>query len=431
MAAPATPTFRLNWLNIHYKKVDNIHNASIKASPVLARMRFEKSGGEAVAQPFTLNSYRGDSGNFQAAQTVGSQADFRNSSKYRWQVPLGLHTGSITVEFRDIALSRTDQDAAARALKHEVDQVFKQRASNIMRLWFGPLGSYIGSGTVANATVASGVATFDNRHDVADIFPGDVVSFAATDGTSGSVVGSPGYVVKVESEISGSTSGRFSVSPDSNGTVGNPTGVSDGTYFVFKYGNFDSASPTSKITPIQAYLPATPATTDLHNVKRSAHTLLSGLRVPDDTMAGRTIGSKIKLFIASAMNLAGVDGSSIDTVVLNPLEWQEAEEEYSTTVSRSLSSTTDDGFSELVVNTPRGETKLLADPHCPQGVMFFFSMGELCFSSPTGTIAMWADQEGSIIRRKETELVYEMTPVSLIASTMRAPFAHGRQSTSV
>jgi hypothetical protein len=44
---------------------------------------------------------------------------------------------------------------------------------------------------------------------------------------------------------------------------------------------------------------------------------------------------------------------------------------------------------------------------------------------------MWADQEGSIIRRKETELVYEMTPVSLIASTMRAPFAHGRQSTSV
>ncbi len=63
--------------------------------------------------------------------------------------------------------------------------------------------------------------------------------------------------------------------------------------------------------------------------------------------------------------------------------------------------------------------------------MFFFSMGELCFHSPTGTIAMWADQEGSIVRRKETELVYEMTPVSLIASTMRAPFAHGRQSTSV
>jgi hypothetical protein len=428
MAAPATPTFRLNWLNIHYKKLDNVHNASIKASPVLNRMRFEKAGGDGIAIPFTLNSYRGDSGNFQAAQAVANQADFRNSAKYRWNVPLGLHTGSVTVEFRDIALSSTDQDAAARALQHETDQVFKQRASNIMRLWFGPLGSYVGSGTW---TVASGVVTSTNRLDVADIFPGDVVSFSATDGTSGSVVGSPGYVTKVEGEIAASASGRFSVSPNSNGTVGNPVGVADGTYYVFKYGNFDSASPTSKITPLQAYLPATPATTDLHNVKRSAHTLLSGLRVPDVTMAGRTIGSKIKLFIASAMNTAGVDGSSIDTVVLNPIEWQEAEEEYSTTVSRNVVNKTSDGFSELVVNTPRGETRLVADPHCPQGTMFFLAMGDLCFWSPTGTIAMWADQEGSIVRRKETELVYEMTPVSLIASTMKAPFAHGRQSTSV
>lgn len=428
MAAPATPTFRLNWLNIHYKKLENIHNASIKASPVLNRMKFEKSGGESIARPFELNGYRGDSGNFQAAQTVANQADFRNSSKYRWQVPLGLHTGSITVEFRDVALSKSDQDAAARELQHTTDGVFRQRASNMMRLWFGPLGSYVGSGTW---TVASGVVTSTNRMDVADIFPGDVVSFSATDGTSGSVVGAPGYVVKTEADITSSTSGRFSVSASSNGTVGNPAGVADGTYYVFKYGNFDASNPNSKITPLQAYIPATPATTDLHNVKRSQHTLLSGLRVPDATMAGRSIGSKIKLFIASAMNLAGVDGSSIDTVVLNPLEWQEAEEEYSTTVSRNVVNKTSDGFSEIVVNTPRGETRLVADPHCPQGVMFFLSMGELCFYSPTGTIAMWADLEGSIIRRKETELVYEMTPVSLIATTMGAPFAHGRQSTTV
>lgn len=426
MAAPATPTFRLNWLNAHYKDVDNVHNASIKASPILNRMRFEKAGGESINVPFTLNGYRGDSGNFQAAQTVANQADFRNSSKYRWSVPLGLHTGSVTIEFRDIALSRSDQDAAARALQNEMDPVFKQRASNIMRLWFGPLGSYIGSTT---ATVASGVVTFANRMDVADVFPGDVVSFSATDGTSGSVVGSPGYVVKTESEIASSVTGRFSVSPNSNGTVGNPAGVADGTYYVFKYGNFDSTSPTSKITPLQAYLPATPATTDLHNVKRSQHTLLSGLRVPDATMQGRSIGSKIKTFIAHAMNLAGVDG--LDTVALNPLEWAEAEEEYTTTVSRDVSRKTEDGFSEIVVNTPRGETRLVADPHCPTGNMFFLTMSDLTFYSPTGTIAMWADQEGSIIRRKETELVYEMTPVSLIAFTMKAPFAHGRQSTTV
>lgn len=428
MAAPATSVFRFNWLNLHYKKLQNIHTPSILASPVLKRMRFETCGGEGVAAPFVLNGYRGDSGNFQAAQTIANQADFRNSAKYRWQVPLGMFPGSVTVEFRDIALSRSDQDASARALKFETDLVFRQRASNIMRLWFGPLGSYVGS---AQWTVADGVVTSTNRMDLATIFPGDVVSFSAADGTSGSTVGSPGYVTKVEGEISGSASGRFSMSATSNGTVGNPAGVANGTYFVFKYGNFDSASPTSKITPIQAYLPATPASTDLHNVKRSTHTLLSGLRVPDSEMAGRSIGSKIKTFIANAMNLVELNGSSIDTVVLNPLEWQEAEEEYTTTVSRGVSNKAADGFSAMIVNTPRGETEILADPHCPQGTMFFFSMNELCFATPTGTIAMWADQEGSIIRRKENELVYEMTPVSLIASTMRAPFAHGRQSTSV
>jgi hypothetical protein len=428
MAAPATPTFQLNWLNIWYKRLDRVHNASIKASPVLNRMRFEKSGGEAVAQPFTLNSYRGDSGNFAAAQTVSSQSEFRNSAKYRWQVPVGTYVGSVTIEHRDIALSKTDRDAAARALQNETDQDFKQRASNIMRLWFGPLGSYIGSGT---ATVASGVVTFANRMDVRDIFPGDIVSFSAADGTSGSVVGSPGYVVKTESEVASSATGRFSVSASSNGTVGNPAGLIDGTYYVFKYGEFDSASPTAKITPIQAYLPATPSTADLHNVKRSQHTLLSGLRVPDSVMAGRTIGSKIKLFIANAQNLAGVDGSQIKTVVLNPLEWQEAEEEFSSTVKRDVSKATSDGFSSMKINTANGETELLADPHCPAGVMFFFSMDQLCFHTPTGTIAQWADEEGSIIRRKETELVYEMTPVSYIASVMQAPYAHGRQSTTV
>lgn len=395
---------------------------------MLNRLRFEKSGGEAVAQPFTLNSYRGDAGVFAAAQTVSSQADFRNSAKYRWQVPLGTYVGSVTIEHRDIALSKTDRDAAARALQNETDQVFKQRASNIMRLWFAPLGSYIGSGT---ATVAAGVVTFSNRMDVKDIFPGDIVSFASTDGTSGSVTGSPGYVVKTESDIASSTSGRFSVSASSNGSVGNPSGVADGTYYVFKYGEFDSASPTAKITPIQAYLPATPATSDLHNVKRSQHTLLSGLRVPDATMAGRSIASKIKLFIASAQNLAGVDGREIDTVVLNPLDWQEAEEEFTSTVSREVSSTTSDGFSEMTINTANGRTKLVSEPHCPQGTMFFFAMKQLCFHTPTGTIAQWADEEGSIIRRKETELVYEMTPVSYIASVMEAPYAHGRQSTTV
>lgn len=429
MAAPATPTFALNWLNTWFKRLDRVHNASILASPVLADMTFVKTGGEQIAQPFTLNGHRGESGNFAAAQTIAGQTGFRNSAKYRWLVPYGTYVGSVQVEHRDIALSRQDRDAAARSLENETNMAFKQRASNIMRLFFASLGNYVGTGTLA-----SGVFTFDagQRENAALIFQGDMVEFATTDGTSGSVTGSPGFVTKSESEVASASTGRISVSATSaTGSVGNPTGVADGTYHIFRYGEFNSSDTTAILTPLQAYLPSAPASTELHNVNRARDSRLSGLRMPDAQLQGRSIGSKIKLFIANAQVVAGVDGAEIDTVILNPLDWQEAEEEFTTTVNRQPAEVGEDGFSRMYINTANGRTKLVSEPHCPQGVMFFIASGQLVFHSPTGMIAQWADEEGSIVRRKETELVYEMVPVSYLAPVMQAPYAHGRASTTI
>jgi len=428
MAAPATPTFILNWTNIWYKKLDRAHNASILASATLSDMRFETTGGDSVAQPFTLSGDRGDAGNFQAAQFVASQSEFRNSAKYRWQVPYSEYHGSIQIAHRDIALSRTDRDAAVRARQNEVDMAFKQRASNMMRLWFAAIGSQLGT-----ATLAAGVLTFADRHIAAKLFRGDVVSLATNDGdTAGQVVtGSPGFVVKSESEVAAANTGRVSLSQSSNGAVANPAGVPDGSYRVFRYGEYNSSNTNSNIIPITAYLPAAPATTDLFNVRRQDDTRLSGLRVPDAVLAGRSIGSKIKNWIAQASDIGGIDGSEIDTVTLNPIDWQLAEEEFSSTVTRSPVEVGEDGFSRMYINTANGRTKLVNEKHCPQGTMFFFASNQLCFHSPTGNIAQWLDEEGSIIRRKETEPVYEMNPVSYLATIMESPYAHGRASTTI
>jgi hypothetical protein len=428
MAAPATPTFILNWTNIWYKKLDRMHNASILASATLNDMEFVTTGGDSVAQPFTLNGHRGDAGNFQAAQTVASQSEFRNSAKYRWQVPYSEYHGSIQIAHRDIALSRTDRDAATRARQNEVDMAFKQRASNMMRLWFADLGSRIGS-----AVLAAGVLTFTDRHLAAKLFRGDMVSLASNVGdTAGQVVtGAPGFVVKSESEVAAANTGKVSISSVSLGTVGNPAGVVDGTYSVFRYGEYNSANTSANIIPIQAYLPAAPATTDLFNVRRQDDTRLSGLRVPDAVLAGRSIGSKIKNWIAQASDIGGIDGSEIDTVILNPIDWQLAEEEFSSTVSRSPVEVGEDGFSRMYINTANGRTKLVNEKHCPQGTMFFLASKQICFHSPTGNIAQWLDEEGSIIRRKESEPVYEMNPVSYLATIIQSPYAHGRASTTV
>lgn len=428
MAAPASATFILNWTNIWYRRLDRVHNASILASPTLADMEFATTGGASVATPFTLNGHRGDAGDFAAAQTVANQANFRSSSKYRWNVPYAEYHGSITIPHRDIALSRNDKDAAVRARQHEVDMAFKQRASNIMRLWFAPLGARLGT-----ATLASGVLTFSDRHVAAKLFRGDVVSLASNDGdTVGqTVTGSPGFVIKSESEVSGAATGKVTISANSAGSAGNPAGVVDGTYRVFRYGEYNSSNVFGQVIPIEAYLPAAPSTADLFDVKRSDDTRLSGLRVPDSVLAGRSIGSKIKNWIAQARDIAGIDGSEIDTVVLNPIDWQLAEEEFSSTVSRSPVEVGEDGFSRMYINTANGRTKLVSEPHAPQGTMWFFASRQLKFHSPYGVIATWLDEEGSIIRRKESEPVYEMNPISYLATVMESPYAHGRASTTV
>src|SRR3972149_2948752 len=433
MAAPATPTFILNWTNIWYKKLDRAHNASILASATLSDMRFETTGGDSVAQPFTLNGHRGDSGNFQAAQAIASQSEFRNSAKYRWQVPYSEYHGSIQIAHRDIALSKTDRDSAVRARQNEVDMAFKQRASNMMRLWFANIGSAIATAAAPTFTLAAGVLTTTDRHLAAKLFRGDMAQPATNAGDPAGQVptGSPGFVVKSESEVTAANTGRVSLSQTSNGAVANPVGVPDGTYSVFRYGEYNSANTNANIIPITAYLPAAPSNADLFNVRRQDDTRLSGLRVPDAVLAGRSIGSKIKNWIAQASDIAGIDGSEIDTVTLNPIDWQLAEEEFTSTVARSPVEVGEDGFSRMYINTANGRTKLVNEKHCPQGTMFFFASKQLCFHSPTGNIAQWLDEEGSIIRRQETEPVYQMNPVSYLATIMESPYAHGRASTTV
>lgn len=427
MAAPATPSFRLNWLKIWYKDLDKIHNASTPASPLYSRLGFETTGGETVSQPFELNSGRAEAGTYTAVRTV-AQGESANAAKYRWRVPYGEYFGSIEVTHRDIALSRQDRDAAARAMQHEADGVFKRRASNIMRLFLGPVGNALGS-----ATLASGVLTFADRINTRWVYRGDVISLSLNTGATSTdvVVGSPGYVIKVENEVSGGNTGKITLSATDGGLVGNPAGVVDGTYSVFRYGEFNSSNTNGIITPMDAYNPATPSTADLHDVRRADHTLLSGLRVPDVKMAGRTTGSKLKIFIAHSMMFANIVDSDIDTVVLNPLDWADAEEEYTSTVSRESSDTTEDGFSRMVVNTPNGKTTLLADPHQPLGLMRLLSSKQIKFHSPSGALAEWADEEGFSMRRKEDALVYEKVAVTYIAAVMKNPGAHGRQSLTV
>lgn len=426
MAAAAT-AFALNWLNRWYMKLDRIHAASIKGSPWLKRVRFENTGGETVAQPFTLYGHRGDAGDLATAQ--GISANQKNSQKLRWLVPYGTYEGSIRVPHRDIALSRKDKDAAARALQFDTDLALKQRGANIVRLWFANPGYSLVSAARAHA---AGVITCGNAQEVSNFIPGDQLVISTQQGNTSTDVLVPGSGVGyIVSRDFIALTVSVSVLPNSP-TIGAPTNWTASSFFFFRQGEFlpGASGAIDAITPLQAYLPPAPVATTLHNVDRSKDTILSGFQVATLSTSGKSISARIKRFINEHREQLGyqAEDSEIDCAYCNPLDWGKCEEEMTTHLGRSPATKAEDGYQVLEITTANGTLMLISEPQCPRGVIFLLAQGDIVWHTPTGTVAEMVDQDGSIVSRMANSNDLELRPVSYIAAKMSAPFKHGRLS---
>lgn len=426
----ATPTsFALNWLNRWYIKLDRVHAASIKGSPWLKRVRFDNTGGEAVAQPFTLYGHRGDSGDLQSAQNVS--ANQKASRKLRWLVPYGTYEGSIRVPHRDIALSRKDKDAAARAMQFDTDLALKQRGANMVRLWFANPGYAL---TGAVRAHAAGVISGLTAQEASNFIPGDQIFPSLNNGNTGTDVLVPGaatgFVVSRDLRA-----GTVSVSATSGGAVGAPAGWAATNYFYFRQGEFLPATggAVDMIAPLQAYLPPAPVATTLFNVDRSIDSILSGFIPPDASLTGKSISSRIKRTVNEHREQLGymAEDSELDVAYLNPIDWGRCEEELTTHLSRSPAKEAEDGYMFIEIQTANGPLKLVSEPQVPRGVCFLLSQNDIVWHTPTGTVAEMVDQDGSIVSRMATSNDLELRPVSYIAAKMSAPFKHCRLSTTV
>lgn len=422
MAAPAS-SFALNWLNRWYLKLDRVHAASIKGSPWLKRVRFESTGGEGVAKPFTLYGHRGAAGDLASAQAVS--ANQKSSRKLRWLVPYGTYESSIRVPHRDIALSRRDKDAAARALQFDTDLALKQHGSNLVRMWFQNPGYALNSAVRAHA---AGVLTMGNAQEVSNFIPGDQIVISTASGNSASDVIVPGsgigYVVSRDF-----TALTVSVSPTPGGTVGAPANWAATNYFYFNQGNFLPASggAIDILTPLQAYLPQSPASTTLHLVDRSIDSILSGFIPTAATLTGKSIAGRIKSTVNQHREQLGylAEDSELDCAYVNPVDWGKAEEEFHTQGQReAYGDSATDGYMSLTVNTANGPLKLISEPNVPRGRMFLLAQNDIAWHTANGAVAEFVDQDGSIVSRMPSSNDLEMRPVSYIAAVMGAPFKH-------
>lgn len=425
--AQVSTSFQLNWTNRWYKKLDRVHAATIKGSPWLKRVRYENTGGEAVRQPFTLYGHRGDSGDLATAQEVS--AGEKNSQKLAWLVPYGTYEGSVRIPHRDIALSRKDKDAAARALQFDVDLALKQRGANIVRLWFSNPGHAI-NGTAATFSTSTSKLTFATSQEVSNLAKNDQIVISANDGSSSShvlVAGSAvGFVIS--RDVAAKT---VTVSTSAGGSAANPTNwANGGSYFVFRKGEFLPGT-NDMLTALQAYLTPAVVTTTLHGVDRSIDAFLCGFRTADASVTGKSIAARIKRTVNEHREQMGYmsDTSEIDCAYINPVDWGQAEEEFRQDGYRDAAKEDEkDGYMFLTVMTANGPLKLISEPQCPRGVIFLLAQGDIVWHTPTGTVAEMVDQDGSIVSRMANSNDLELRPVSYIAAKMGAPFKHARIS---
>jgi hypothetical protein len=423
--AAALTSFATNWLNRWYMKLDRVHAASIKGSPWLKRVNFQDNGGEAVSKRFVLYGHRGSSGDLATAQ--GISANQKNSRKLQWLVPFGTYEGSIRVPHKDIAVSRKDKDAAARALQFDTDLALKQHGAELVRVWFANPGTSL---VAAARACAAGVISGLTAQEASNFVPGDQIVVSANDGSSSShvlVAGSgTGFVISRDLKA-----GTVTVSTTSGGTAGQPANWA-ATNFYFREGEFLPGT-NDIMTPLQAYLPQAVATSTLNGVDRSIDSILSGFCPADASLTGRSGMSRIKRTVNEHREQLGYmsENSEIDCVYANPTDWGRIEEELHTQLQRSPDVSQKDGYTALTCETANGPLMIVSEPQVPRGRYFILAQGDINWHSPNGAVAEMVDQDGSIVSRMANSNDLELRPVSYIATVMGAPFKHCHISATV
>jgi hypothetical protein len=428
--AQAATSFATNWLNRWYLKLDRVHAASIKGSPWLKRVRFENGGGEAVSKRFVLYGHRGASGDLATAQ--GISANQKNSRKLQWLVPFGTYEGSIRVPHRDIALSRKDKDAAARALQFDTDLALKQQGAFLVRTWFANPGLAL-VGAVRLFTPATGVISGLTAQEASNFIPGDQLQISLNDGSSASHVIVPGSGIGyIKSRDLKAGTVTVSPLPGDGAAAGAPANWTGTSFFYFRQGEFFPGT-NDIMTPLQAYLPQAVATSTLNGVDRSIDSILSGFCPADGSLTGKSIAARVKRTVNEHREQLGYlnEDSEIDCCYMNPTDWGKMEEELHTQLQRTPDTTQSDGYTALTIETANGPLMCISEPQVPRGRLMILSQNDIAWHTPNGAVCEMVDQDGSIVSRMANSNDLELRPVSYIATVMGAPFKHCHISATV
>lgn len=267
-----------NWLHRKYAAVGKITAMSKRDRPFLSMISTTTGGGSDFNTPVLVSGGRGFSNTRANAQSI-SDTSAGNGAFAEWKNVPGEYKGSLQIKDREIAASKENFSAYARALGAKTDAHVSEFGGIMSRAILGPPGMYLCTGTISSGVVTITAAEADR---VAEIELGDQIQASADDGdsTGHTLLGSSsvGYVIGVSR--SGSTT-TFTVSTTAGGSAGTPAGWT-GTMYFYRLGEFkggiDRGTGTHVIDSIQAWVPETEPSDTYKQVDRSADSRLSGVR---------------------------------------------------------------------------------------------------------------------------------------------------------
>lgn len=415
-----------SFLNLFYEPLDTIHTVSVRAQPLLKKYSFRKHGGEAVVERFVLAGPRGSSGDLTSAQTVA--ANTPNANYFRWLVEHGTYEGEIRIPHKDVAMSRGDRDAAARALRVAVDTGLEDFGAQQVRMLLGRTGLAVGSARYEDtAGTPTGFPAFCLRFETdpseaANLQVGDFVVISAGDASSGSdsLVGSVGVVIARDVDL-----GYAQVATTAAPTVAANPGswVDNTTYFVYRLGEFLPGDPSAIVTSWDAYVPTAVSTSTLNGLNRSVDSLLSGSRLTTTEAVG-PLAQRLKKLVNKMRARVGQMPTSGLLCVMHPEDWGLLEEQVNATVERSPASQTEDGFSAIKVVTASGIVDCVSEPYMRKGFARLIDPSKIRIHTPSGTLCEWVDDDGSIVKILTSNQLI-LRPVSYPAHTIGSPFSHG------
>lgn len=414
-----------SFLNLFYEPLDRIHTTAVRAQPLLKKYQFRKHGGEAVVERFVLSGPRGSSGDLASAQTVAAITP--NANYFRWLVSHGTYEGEIRIPHKDVAMSRLDRDAAARALQVAVDTGLDEFGAQQVRILLGRQGMAAGYGEwEETAGTPTGFPAFCIRFadpaEAANFQVGDIVTISANDGSDGAhvQVGSAGYVMARDVDL-----GYIQLATTgATGTPANPgSWVDDTNYYVFRLGEFIPGDSDAIITSWDHYIPTSVSTTTLNGVARSSDSLLCGSRLSSTEAVGPLAQRAKKLVNKMRARAAHMPTSGL-LLVMNPEDWGLLEEQTNATVERTEKDSTTDGYSTIRIATASGTLDCVSEPYQRKGFARLIDPSQMRLHTPSGTLVEWVDDDGSIVRVLSSNTLI-LRPVSYPAHTIGRPFSHG------